>query len=326
MKGYEYRSSGKEPYVFKVDNPRNLFGAHADLIGTTLYPEESLLYPLYSPIWESEKGVFDFKTDPEFLWEGERAILAAHTYPASHAVAVTDQRFIISEDRHIKGITPTVQAIPFQEVICVELGSALILGWLSIRFVENNRLSSTGLLFTTSTGRDHFHAAVREYRRVIGSPGEELQRGTIPWEEVWHQTALLQRERLKLLILKREQPVCVIHSSETWGMEKRGWKKRPLCLNAKGIFVATNFGLIYAVDEPPLKPGMVSFGINVCCIPPDVLKTATLLEKKAHEHNLRFLRFEIGRDSASLHCDIPFDDRNCQDASDLTHWLEKRNG
>jgi len=252
--------------------------------------------------------------------------LAAHTYPASHAVAVTDQRFIISEDRHIKGITPTVQAIPFQEVICVELGSALILGWLSIRFVENNRLSSTGLLFTTSTGRDHFHAAVREYRRVIGSPGEELQRGTIPWEEVWHQTALLQRERLKLLILKREQPVCVIHSSETWGMEKRGWKKRPLCLNAKGIFVATNFGLIYAVDEPPLKPGMVSFGINVCCIPPDVLKTATLLEKKAHEHNLRFLRFEIGRDSASLHCDIPFDDRNCQDASDLTHWLEKRNG
>jgi len=164
VKVQEYRSSGKEPYVFKVDNPRHL----ADLIGTTLYPEESLLYLLYSPIWESEKRVFDFKTAPASLWEGERALLGAHIYPASHALAVTDRRFIISEDRHIKGITPTVQVIPFQKVICVDLGSALILGWLGIRFVEKDRISSTGLLFTTSTGRHHFHAAVREYRRLTG--------------------------------------------------------------------------------------------------------------------------------------------------------------
>ena len=33
MKPSEYRSSGKEPYLFKVDDPRNLFGPESNQIG-----------------------------------------------------------------------------------------------------------------------------------------------------------------------------------------------------------------------------------------------------------------------------------------------------
>ena len=49
MKVHEYQSGGKDPYVIKVDHPKSLFGVHADLIGTALYPGESLLYLNMNP-------------------------------------------------------------------------------------------------------------------------------------------------------------------------------------------------------------------------------------------------------------------------------------
>jgi len=126
-----------------------------------------------------------------------------------------------------------------------------------------------------------------------------------------------------LLIVKGEQPIHLVGSSETWGMEKRGWKKVPICLTANGIFVATHLGFLYAVDEPPLKPGMVNFGINVSCIPPEVIKSTILLEKGAGGNSLPFLRMEIGRNLASLYFDIPFSGECSKAAGGLVRYLNE---
>jgi hypothetical protein len=80
----EYKSSGREPYVFRVEKPEDLRGlhicVHADLMERALRCDEELLYLLYSPIFEAKKAPFGLQASP-----------------ASHAVAVTKRRFIISD-------------------------------------------------------------------------------------------------------------------------------------------------------------------------------------------------------------------------------------
>jgi hypothetical protein len=147
-----WRSSGKEPYVFRVERPDDLrglhIGVHADLMERALRPDEGLLYLLYAPVWPEKKGPFGL-----------------HATPASHAVAVTKYRFIISEDRHKEGIAPTVQSIPFDQVLYVQLGSALCLGWFVIQFVEGKKTFCTTLFFT-ATGIGYFETLIRQYRRM----------------------------------------------------------------------------------------------------------------------------------------------------------------
>jgi hypothetical protein len=41
-----YRSSGREPYVFRANRPGDLPGVHADLMEKTLRRDEGLLYLL----------------------------------------------------------------------------------------------------------------------------------------------------------------------------------------------------------------------------------------------------------------------------------------
>jgi hypothetical protein len=98
--------------------------------------DEGLLYLLYSPIWPGKNGPFGL-----------------YAMPASHAVAVTKYRFIISEDRHMEGITPTVQSIPFDKVFYIELGNALLLGWFSIEFIVDDKPSCATLFFPATSHR-----------------------------------------------------------------------------------------------------------------------------------------------------------------------------
>ena len=304
---HEYISNGHEPYVLKVDEPGNLFGVHADLITGALGPSDKVRYLLYSPIWESPKNLFELPAPPASLWEGEKAIFSARVYPASHAIAVTENRFIVSEDRHTEGIPPTVQTIPFDQVTGVELGSAMILGWLTIRYRENDHLSSLALLYTTSTGVEHFHRAVREYRRVTDPSGGDPIEIPRQWSEIWPHVAPLQAERLKLLLLEGELPIQVIHSSPIWGAHKRGWKRVPICLVTNGILLVTQRGLLYAVDEPAPRPDVLTFGVNVSCIPPEVVKSAALLQKTVCGETLHYLCLEIGRQGVTTHLAIPLD-------------------
>jgi len=195
----DLRSRGREPYVFKVNKPHDLPGFHAELIETTLRHDERFLYLLYSPIWHGVETPF-----------------GVHAFPASHAVAVTEQRFIISEDRHIRGIGPTIQSISLDRILTIELGIALIMGWFVIRFAGTDGISYASLLYT-AIGQKHFEALVRQYRRMNKPRGNHEELKAIRWADVWTNTLQIQRDMLKNIVLERERPLHSVRSSEVWG-------------------------------------------------------------------------------------------------------------
>jgi hypothetical protein len=190
-----WRSSGKEPYVFRVERPDDLrglhIGVHADLMERALRPDEGLLYLLYAPIWPEKEGPFGL-----------------YATPASHAVAVTKYRFIIFEDRHKEGIAPTVQSIPFDQVLYVQLGSALCLGWFVIQFVEDKKTFCTTVFFT-ATGIGYFETLIRQYRRMTVTNDDRFPK-KIDWVDVWHRTPMTQVDRLKSLLIKAPSTYCEI--------------------------------------------------------------------------------------------------------------------
>ena len=295
-------SSGRESYIFQANKPRGLLGVHADLMEKTLRHGEGLLYLLYSPIFPEKKGPFGL-----------------HATPASHAVAVTKNRFIISENRHMKGIAPTIQAIPFDQVLYVQLGSALSLGWFAIQFVENEKPFCTTLFFTV-TGMGHFETLIREYRRMTGANDDRFPK-KMDWVDIWRRTPMTQVDRLGSLVLKEELPFSMLRSSELWILRKRRWKSIPACLSTNGILVSTNFGFIHATDEPCIRPKIFSFGVNVSCIPYHAFKSAQLFEKWMHGTPLPFLRLGIGRGPVIVDYDVPFDADSLNDAEALVRFL-----
>jgi hypothetical protein len=299
----EWPSSGREPYVFKVDKPQDLPGFHAELIESTLRHDEKLYYLLYSPIWYGSETPF-----------------GARTFPASHAVAVTENRFIISEDRHIRGIEPTIQSTSFDRILTIELGNALIMGWFVIRFAGTDGISSTSLLYT-ATGQEHFETVVRQYRRMIKLRWNREELKAIRWKDVWLNTQRIQRDMLKSIVLERELPLLAVRSSEVWGGIKRRWKKRPVCLAAEGILIFTNLGILYAVDEPPIRPEILSFGVNLTCVPFEAMKGAVLFEKTIHGNRFYLLSLEIGRDLVSFDLEVPFNKDSYEAASNLVCYV-----
>ncbi len=315
------KSSGNEPNVLKVDEPRQLLGAHAGLIEGALERGEKVLYLIYSPLWESESAFLGLKQFTGPHWENKREILELSVYPASHALAVTERRFIISRDRHLEGIPPTVQSIPYDRVVSVRLGNALLLGWFSIQYEEKEKLASTALLYAASTGKSHFHLAIREYRKRWNPINAPRMLPTRLWAEVWLKASTLQMERLQVLQREAEYPSFLIHSSETWGTVKKFWRQVPVCTKTKSLLVGTNFGFFYAVDEPPQKPGMSKLGVEVCCLPPEAIKSAVLVEEPSEGAIPPFLKLGLGRDSVLTHLQIPVDPEASRSASDLVRWL-----
>jgi len=236
----QFRSNGREPYVFRVYHPGELFGSHADLMRATLGPEERPLYLLYSPIWEGEEAPFGVRAPS-----------------ASHAVAVTDERFIVSEDRHQTGVPATVLNIPFRRVIEVELGNALLIGWFTLRFIRDRDVVSSSLLFPASTGMLHFAAAIRHYRRATQPAPASSSQGGMAWHEVLGATRTLLAGTIQALVLEGERAEHAVLSSETWSGTARR-RKPPVCLSANGILLLTDCGILHAEEQPPMRPEMLS--------------------------------------------------------------------
>lgn len=306
-----WQSSGKESFVFRVNKPDDLRGfhiyAHADLMEKTLRHDEDLLYLLYSPIFPEKKAPFGL-----------------HAAPASHAVAVTRNRFIISENRHMKGIAPTVHSIPFDQVLYIQLGSALSLGWFAVQFAENEKPFCITLFFTV-TGIEHFETLIRNYRRMAVSSF-----GRFPlkkdWVDIWRRAPMTQVDRLGSLVTQEELPFISIRSSERWHLEKKRRKSVPVCLSTDGILVSTNFGFIHATDEACIRPNIFSFGVNVSCIPFDPMKSTRILQKWMHGSHLYVLRLEICRGPVIVDYDVPFDENSLSDAEAFAGFVGQNLG
>jgi len=300
------QSSGKEPYVFDVDKPKDLLGVHAELMEEALRRDEKLLYLLYSPIYQEKKGPFGLQGTP-----------------SSHAVAVTSDRFVISENQHRKGIVPSVQSIPFRQVLYVQLGAALLLGWFSIEFAVDDKPSCATLFFPATTGMKHFGIALRKYRRVAGPAYDQLPVDAMGWPEIWRRTPQTLIDRLEPLIIDGELPFNVLRSSERWITRKMRWKSIPTCLLTTGILVSTNFGFIYAAEDKPNRPDMYSFGVNVSCIPVGSVKSAEIVQKRIYGSHLFVFKQEIAREGVTVEFDVPFDDKSLMDAETLVYFLTR---
>jgi len=284
----KYRSNGREPAIFRANQPKDLMGVHAELIAKALRPNERLRYLFYSPIRESE--IMPFGIDAKV---------------GSHAVAVTEDRFLISSNLHVGGITPTVQNIPFTQVVVIEFGESLLLGWIAIRFLEKEMLSCVSLFFP-SPGIHHLEAAIREYRKMNFTRNFNYPlSGNISWPYVWHYTPKPSVDLLRSIVVEEEWPLSAFRSSETWEMDSR--RRSKICLVTDGILLVTNRGFIYAQDESPIRPGMLSFGVNVCCIPHESVKSVARIEKKHDSNRLHYLRLGLGRNGVAIRYHVPFD-------------------
>jgi hypothetical protein len=225
-------------------------------------------------------------------------------------VAVISDRFVISENQHREGIEPTVQSIPFRQVLYVQLGAALLLGWFSIEFVVDDKQSCTTLFFPATTGMKHFSIALRKYRRVAGHAYDQLPVDAMGWPEIWRHTSQTLIDLLEPLIIYGELPFNVLRSSERWITRKIRWKSIPTCLLTTAILVSTNFGFLYAAEDKPSRPDVYSFGVNVSCILPDTMKSGQIVQKQMYDRHLFVSKQEIARKGVTVEFDVPFDDKS----------------
>ena len=89
-----WESKGREASVFGVNHPCELMGVHAKLIDNELKPNEKIECCIYSPRVSA--------TMTPFGLEAKRA---------SYGLCVTDKRFIISQNCHVKGLDPDLLSV-----------------------------------------------------------------------------------------------------------------------------------------------------------------------------------------------------------------------
>ncbi len=299
MKLSDYQSSGKEPYVFRADGPEGLIGVHARLVASALWPEEKVHYLVYAPVRKAEKAPFDIQADPE-----------------SHAVAVTEQRFLISKDIHDETTAPSIESIPFDRVLYIEIGSALLLGWFVIAFEREGDLSRTSL-FYTATGSHHFESAVREYRRLTEKTHSSSKEESSGWHPVFRLTPRSQVDLLKALITDNEKPVDILRFREKWREAEK--KNKKACLTTDGILLVTDRGgCLYITEERPISPGILAYGTNAYCLPIDAVRSAMIVEGKNKNSMTDSARLDLERTPVVFPFDIPLSREEFESAE---RWL-----
>ena len=278
-------SSGRESWVYRADGPDVLRGRHADLLRSALSPDDRLHYLLYAPIFDGVGGPFGIRGTP-----------------ASHAVAVAHDRLIITADAHRDEEPANIYTIPFAQILSVELGAALLLGWLRIRHVDGVHVTSTLVTFST-TGTIHFEAVVRTYRALtavqISGAGVAM-----PSAEVWRATAPFLRSATEPLLLRDEPVLLAVHWAESWRPRKGGWRTLPSCVSTPGLLLIGRAGLLWACSEPRLRPDLLTFGVNVTSINWRALQSASV-ERGDGKGGAVCLRLILERDGVVGDLEIP---------------------
>ena len=268
-----YESSGREPHVFRADKPNGLLGIHRTQIAASIEPHEKIYYLINAPIREAHAIPFGIKAEP-----------------ASHAVAVTQGRFIVSRNSHRHEEQPTIHSIPFPNIAFVELGNSLLLGWTAIHYSDADRSACLSFAFNAK-GFHHFVAAIRAYRCLRSHDPAELDHAghspvvsppqTPPKEEI---------PLLQAILTENEQIEQFFNFEETWYKpRKRG--ESASCLTPKSMVAITNHGLIHIIEQPPLRPKMISFGINACFFTLDTVDSVQWIRPEDNQplhFNMRF--------------------------------------
>ena len=281
-------SNGRESWVFRAANPNELLGVHAEQVGRALQPGEALRFLLYSPMWEGHGGPFGIGAPP-----------------ASHAVAVTERRFVISRDTHIDGEPPALFSIPFSTVLWIESGGAAMFAWLVIRYVDEGAVRSVTVLYR-ALGQHHFAAAVRAYRWAAFPEFCHARTGAPPWPAVWRRIGERQREDVEPLLVEAEQPLAVAAWPALAGWNRKHGLNNPGCIAPAGALLVSTRGVLAVGDEPPTRIGGVKFGVNAVAVPFDTVRTATFDDRTTSGPWVVALRLEAGRGVATSNIEVLF--------------------
>jgi len=291
-------SSGREPYVWRAEAPDDLPGVHAGLIGSGLRLSEPVHYLLYAPLRRAETVPFGIEAGK-----------------GSHALAITPDRFLLSRNPHCDGQTPQTYSIPFDRILKLDVGNDLLLGWFSIAFSGDEGVRRVAF-FYTATGMNHVLSAVCAYRTATVPEG--MSPGgcgnSFPRADLWDRTNEAQTGLLKPVLVEGEHPVRILMSREVWCQQATG--RRPACLSMQGVFIETSGGCLHVVEEAPLRPRMLCFGVNMTMIPGGVPVEETI-GPHPRDGGLCMIRMKIGTPPAALDHDVVFD-RDCEDAADGT--------
>jgi hypothetical protein len=297
----EWRSSGREPWVYEARTPGDLLGVHAELITSSLLPEEELRYLLYSPIWDGTWAPFGISAQP-----------------ASHALAVTNNRFLLSRNLHRDDAEPTVFSIPFEQVLWAECGNAILLGWFSLYSILEDGPGRISVLFK-STGEKFFTAALRRYRQTLPrqDPTAGHGKGQAAWQDLWNRVNELEACGVRPLLLEDEMLMGWLRAGQKWRYRRKLMRWRPECESPENLLLWTSTGVIHVIQEPDIRPEIHSFGLTVRSVPWDAIQLAEVMSGGT-------LRLTLERDKAVLRIEVPFDKEYRDQADSLARSIERK--
>lgn len=239
-------SNGREPWGFRAARAEELLGVHAELVAAALRGERAS-YLVYLPMWDGRNGPF--------------GISAA---PASHALALTPTRLLLSEDRHVPGVTPGLVSVPLEAVTALGWGSSLMVGWLRLEWQETAQARSTAMLFRASTAQRHVQAVIGQLRASL--PAADIAGPTMAWQEVWDVVGSLVREEIEPALASGEHAlVAGATTPPADAPARRPRRGRAETAEARHL-LATDRGLLIArTGRAGARAG--TFGTDVLFIP-----------------------------------------------------------
>ena len=289
-----WESSGKESWVFSVKHPCELIGVHAKLIDQQLNESEKVEYCIYSPRVSSTSTPFGFK--------------AAES---SSGICVTDKRFIISNNRHIKGIEPTVSSINFEDILFFNFGSAMLLSWFSLGFISQEELKQLTIIFN-SNGKHHFQKALRvfkKYEPAINTDDFKLN-SSLPEAFIHQIKDKIHKDYLKTLLSDYEKCILTFSCRYVWervlnkhSLFKR--EKQVAYLTSKATVFLTNKALMIARDSLECSIGS---SVDVLNIPLDKVKSIILYTENFNTKKIYKLKISFNREIRQKMLEIDFMD------------------
>jgi hypothetical protein len=267
---------------------------HAKLIDNQLKESEKVEYCIYSPRVSSTSTPFGLKA-PE----------------SSSGVCVTDKRFIISNNKHVKGIEPTLSSINFEDIFYFNIGSAMLLSWFSLGFVNHGELNRATIIFS-SNGKHHFQKALRVFKKhslAINTDDFKLDSSS-PAAFIHRIKDKIHRDYLKTLLSDQEKCILTFSCRYIWEkvLNKRSLlkrKNRVAYLTSRATVLLTDKALMIARDALDYSIGT---SVDIFNISLDKVKGIDMFEENADGGKIHKLRINFTKEVNPGILDISFTD------------------
>lgn len=285
----QWGASGRGDWVFTVAHPSGLVGAHARLIDRALRDAERVDYCIYAPRVTATRTPFGLEAEE-----------------SSCGVCVTDHRFIISRNLHREGSPPTVSSIDFNDILWCHLGSAMLLSWLSLVYIQEGGVQRRTILFG-SNGKHHFEKALRVYKKQCRSFGisDDTVCPSSPGRFLHSVSNKVHRNYLKTLITSNEMCMLSFPAHYIWGFTnaKRFMRGRePQAYTAsKATVLLTTKALLLARDA---AEETIRIRVDVLNISLDKIRSVDVEYVSHGECRAEKIHILFNREAKDAHMDI----------------------